>query len=139
MQAASSPRFKFRPVVAPATLVTTAAGLMFALTVAAAEPRSRNQCSASANPPASLENLRARDQELESVSGEQKKAIENEAKLKREIEAIGDDRRKFNQQIIDTAARVVSLEEQIAKTKERMTALDDSEQALRNSLEQRRD
>ena len=35
-------------------------------------------------------------------------AHENEAKLKREIESIGDDRRKFNQQLIDTAARVTT-------------------------------
>ena len=36
---------------------------------------------------------------------------DNEAKLKREIESIGDDRRKLNQQLIDTAARVRAVEE----------------------------
>jgi murein hydrolase activator len=96
------------------------------------------QALAEANRPAGVESLQQREQELEALRAEQKKALENEAKLKREIEAIGDDRRKFNQQIIDTAARVVSLEEKIAKTKERMTALDDSEQGLRASLEARR-
>ena len=34
-----------------------------------------------------------------------------EAKLKREIESIGDDRRKLNQQLIDTAARVRGVED----------------------------
>src|SRR5262249_22324993 len=63
---------------------------------------------------------------------------ENEARLKREIESIGDDRRKFNQQIIDTASRVVSVEERIAQTQERLEPLDDREQALRASLEERR-
>ena len=55
-----------------------------------------------------------RDQELEAIRAEQRKALENEAKLKREIESIGDDRRKLNQQLIDTAARVRSVEERIA-------------------------
>ena len=41
-----------------------------------------------------------------------KRALENEAKLKREIESIGDDRRKLNQQLIDTAARVRSVEDE---------------------------
>jgi murein hydrolase activator len=141
MQAVSSPSPKFRPVVAwIAAIAAMAAGMLaIGLSAAPAEPRGRNQAPAESNPPASLENLRQRDQELETLRTEQKKALENEAKLKREIEAIGDDRRKFNQQIIDTAARVVSLEERIAKTKERMTTLDDSERSLRASLEQRRD
>src|SRR5262245_3693563 len=80
---------------------------------AQAEPRPRNQSPAGSPPssPPSLDDLKQREQELEKLRTEQKKALENEAKLKREIEAIGDDRRKFNQQIIDTAARVVNLEE----------------------------
>ena len=76
--------------------------------------------------------------ELEALRAEQRKTAENEARLKREIESIGDDRRKFNQQIIDTASRVVSVEERIAKTQERLAPLDDSEQAMRASLDQRR-
>src|SRR5215471_14935852 len=72
------------------------------------------------------------------LRAEQRRTLENEARLKREIESIGDDRRKFNQQIIDTASRVVSVEERIAQTQERLEPLDDREQALRASLEQRR-
>ena len=82
---------------------------------------------------------RQRDKELEALRAEQRRALENEAKLKREIESIGDDRRKFNQQLIDTAARVVSIEERIAQTQERLKPLDESEEALRKSLEERRD
>ena len=89
-------------------------------------------------PPASLDALKQRDKELEALRAEQSRTLENEAKLKREIESIGDDRRKFNQQIIDTAARVVDVEERAAQTQERLDLLDDSEQALRTSLEQRR-
>jgi murein hydrolase activator len=88
--------------------------------------------------PPNRDTLKDRDKELEAIRAEQKKAIENEAKLKREIESIGDDRRKLNQQLIDTAARVVSVEERIVKTQERLKRLDDSEEALRKSLEQRR-
>src|SRR5882757_612935 len=105
--------------------------------IAAAQTAPRNETPAASDK--QRETIKQRDQELEAVRAEQRKALENEAKLKREIEAIGDDRRKFNQQIIDTAARVVSVEERIAKARERMATLDDSERALRASLEQRRD
>ena len=89
-------------------------------------------------PPASLEGIKQRDKELETLRAEQRKALENEARLKREIESIGDDRRKFTQQIIKSAARVVNVEERIAKAQERLAPLDDNEQALRRSLEHRR-
>src|SRR5215470_13524033 len=49
----------------------------------------------------------------------------------REIETLGDDRRKFNQQIIDTASRVTGVEDRISQTQERIAPLDDREQALR--------
>jgi septal ring factor EnvC (AmiA/AmiB activator) len=88
-------------------------------------------------PPVSLESLKARDKELEALRAEQRKTLEKEAKLKREIELIGDDRRKFNQQIIETASRVAAVEERIEKTQERLAPLDASEQALRISLQQR--
>src|SRR5258705_13057372 len=43
-----------------------------------------------------LDALRQRDQELEAIRIEQKKAAETQAKLKEEIDAIGEDRRKLN-------------------------------------------
>jgi septal ring factor EnvC (AmiA/AmiB activator) len=141
MQAVSPSRFAPPPITA--SVIVTASLMMVVATLgligvpAQAEPRARGQSPAGA--PAGLDDLKQREQELEKLRTEQKKALENEAKLKREIEAIGDDRRKFNQQIIDTAARVVNLEERIAKAKERMGSLDDSERALRASLDQRRD
>src|SRR5438445_8579159 len=39
----------------------------------------------------------AREQELESVRAEQRRAAENEAQLKSEIAAIGENRRKLNE------------------------------------------
>src|SRR5438309_5749410 len=88
--------------------------------------------------PPSLDTLNARERELEGLRAEQRRTLENEARLKREIESIGDDRRRFNQQLIDTASRVLAVEERIAQTQARLEPLDEREQALRTSLEQRR-
>jgi septal ring factor EnvC (AmiA/AmiB activator) len=91
-----------------------------------------------AKEPAGLDTLKQRDQELATIRADQKRAVENEAKLRREIDAIGDDRRKLNQQLIEAAARVRTVEDEIAKTEGRLQPLDDREQALRNSLDGRR-
>src|SRR5947209_10238936 len=117
-----------------------AAAIPLRLVAASAEtPRPRPAPPAEAERPArEPDSLKQHDRDLEAVRAEQRKALENEAKLKREIESIGDDRRKFNQQIIDTAARVVTVEERIAQTQERLLPLDDREESLRTSLEQRR-
>src|SRR6476469_6617835 len=126
MQAVSPSSFVLRSIVL-ATLGLLPLGLM-----AASAQTSRSR------PPASLDMLKERDEELERLRAEQRRILENEAKLKREIESIGDDRRKFNQQIIETAARVVDVEERAARTQERLDVLDDKEQALRTSLQERR-
>src|SRR5262245_64756018 len=41
--------------------------------------------------PSTLDTIKQRDQELSAIRAEQKRAVENEAKLRREIESIGDD------------------------------------------------
>ena len=139
MQAVSPSSYVLRPIIL-ATLGLLPLGLMAASTQAA--PRARTPAPADANrsvsPPASLDTLKERDEQLEKLRAEQRRILENEAKLKREIEAIGDDRRKFNQQIIETAARVTEVEERAAQTQERLDVLDEKEQALRTSLQQRR-
>src|SRR5262245_42527301 len=81
-----------------------------------------------------LDAVRQRDQELEEVRSQQKKAAETEAKLKLEIDAIGEDRRKLNQALIDTAARLRAAEVRIADTEARLKPLDATEQAIRQSL-----
>jgi septal ring factor EnvC (AmiA/AmiB activator) len=91
-----------------------------------------------AKPPDNAETLKQRSQDLEAIRSEQTKAMEAEIRLKREIDAIGDDRRKLNQQLIDTAARIRGLEDQIAAAEERLKPLDAREQALRKSLDERR-
>jgi septal ring factor EnvC (AmiA/AmiB activator) len=81
------------------------------------------------------ELLRQRDRELQSLRTEQRRTIENESKLRREIEALGEDRRKFNEQLIETANRVREIETRIGKTQDRLAPLDASEKALRKSLD----
>lgn len=85
--------------------------------------------------PVDIEGLRQHDKELDDLRGEQKKAVETELKLRREIDAIGDDRRKLNQQLIDTATRVRDIETRISQTQERLAPLDASEKSLRKSLD----
>jgi septal ring factor EnvC (AmiA/AmiB activator) len=84
-----------------------------------------------------LESLRERDRELEAVRQAQKQAAETRARLQAEIEAIGADRRKLNQALIDTAARLQKVEAQIADTEARLKPLDQNEQAIRRSLNER--
>src|SRR5262245_6710003 len=134
MQALSTSVVFLRPPLVAAVAGVAVLGLISA---SAQTLRGRGQAPApvEANRPADPEALKQRAQELEALRTEQRKTLEREAALKREIESIGDDRRKFNQQIIEIAARVVSLEERIAKAHERLAPLDGQERALRESLE----
>src|SRR5688572_7598490 len=59
------------------------------------------------------ELLRQRDQELETIRAEQKRALENEKKLRAESETLSEDRRKFNQALIDGAAKVKDIEKRL--------------------------
>jgi septal ring factor EnvC (AmiA/AmiB activator) len=88
--------------------------------------------------PVDMDSLKQRDQELESVQAERKKAAETETKLRGEIDAIGEDRRKLNQHLIDTASRVQAVEGRITATEARLKPLDENESAIRKSLEGRR-
>jgi murein hydrolase activator len=137
-----SPAVSFRPriVVISASLAifgVVPLGLIAAL-AQAPNALTGEPSRAFAPPPPSLDTVKQRDKELEALRAEQRKAAENEVLLKREIEAIGDDRRKFNQQLIDTASRVSGVEDRITLTQERIRPLDDREQALRGSLAERR-
>lgn len=81
--------------------------------------------------------LRQRDQELEAARAEQKRAIENEKKLRAESEALGEDRRKFNQALIDGATKVKDIEKRLTENETRIKPLQDQERALRASLDER--
>lgn len=84
-----------------------------------------------------LETLKQHDQDLEKLRAEQRKAVEAEAALKREIENIGTDRRKLNQDLVDTAARLRKVENQIVDTEARLKPLDAKDTAIRKSLDGR--
>ena len=85
-----------------------------------------------------LDVIKQRDQDLQATRELQRKAIENEAALKREIEQIGADRRKLNQDLIDTAVRLRGNEVKIGGTEARLKPLDDNEATIRKSLDGRR-
>jgi septal ring factor EnvC (AmiA/AmiB activator) len=118
------------------------AGLTFALPVALA-----TTVLAQEQPPTllaqigkseKLEALKQRDQELKAARDAQRKSADSEAALKREIEEIGADRRKLNQALINTAARLRGVEAKIAATEARLKPLDANEHNIRKSLDGRR-
>jgi septal ring factor EnvC (AmiA/AmiB activator) len=82
--------------------------------------------------------LKARGQELAAIRAEQKRAAETEARLRAEIEALGNDRRKLNTDLIATAARLRDTEARLSATEGRLAPLEDQEQFLRESLKERR-
>src|SRR5262245_53542704 len=94
--------------------------------------------AAAPKPPSEADALKQREQELQALRADQRRTLETEARLKREIESIGDDRRKFNQQLLDAAARVRTVEDAIAKTEGRLQPLDARNEGLRKSLDGRR-
>jgi septal ring factor EnvC (AmiA/AmiB activator) len=67
-----------------------------------------------------LKTLKQRDEELKAARDEQRKSAETEAALRHEIEQIGADRAKLNQDLIDTAARLRGVESKVASTQERL-------------------
>ncbi len=82
--------------------------------------------------------IKLREQELEATRAQQKTAAEAQAKLKADIAAIGQDRSKLNQQLIDIAAQVRSVETRIGDAEARLRPLDSREQEIRGSLDSRR-
>ena len=85
-----------------------------------------------------IDALKQRDQDLKAARDAQSKSIETEAALKREIEQIGADRRKLNQDLIDTAGAHPRRRSQVAATETRLKPLDDNELGIRKSLDGRR-
>jgi murein hydrolase activator len=119
----------------PLSIVLLSAGFagMSLLPVAAQVAVSTPQTSA-----ASPEAIKQREQELEAARAQQKSAAEAQAKLKADIAAIGQDRSKLNQQLIDIAAQVRGVETRIGDAEARLRPLDGREQQIRSSLDSRR-
>jgi septal ring factor EnvC (AmiA/AmiB activator) len=86
----------------------------------------------------SADTMRQRADELEAIRVQQKNAADLQAKLRTDIAAIGQDRGKLNQQLIDVAARVRSVETRIDDAEVRLRPLDAREQQIRGTLESRR-
>ncbi len=82
--------------------------------------------------------IQQREQELEAARAQQKNAAELQQKLKADIAAIGQDRSKLNQQLIDIAAQVRGVETKIGDAEARLRPLDSHEQQIRGSLDSRR-
>jgi septal ring factor EnvC (AmiA/AmiB activator) len=82
--------------------------------------------------------IKQREQELEAARAQQKSAAEQQQKLKADIAAIGQDRSKLNQQLIDIAAQVRAVETRIGDAEARLSPLDSREQQIRDSLGSRR-
>lgn len=91
-----------------------------------------------APPPADAETLKQRDQELDAVRAQERASAESQAKLRHEIETIGDDWRALHQKLADTALRVRDVEASIEATRARLKPLDEQEAAIRKSLNERR-
>jgi septal ring factor EnvC (AmiA/AmiB activator) len=86
----------------------------------------------------SADVLKQHDQDLNAARARQRDSVQNQLKLRSEIEALSADRRKFNQQLIDTAARVRDVEASIDATQARLVPLDQREQLITKSLDERR-
>jgi septal ring factor EnvC (AmiA/AmiB activator) len=80
----------------------------------------------------------ARQEELEKVQADQKRNAEVAAKLKAELDAIGEDRRKLNQLLIATAANMRAVEDRITGSERRLATLAANEDTVRRSLASRR-
>lgn len=89
-------------------------------------------------PAISPDAIKQREQELETARASKKSAEEAQAKLKAEITSLGQDRTQLNQQLIDTAANVSTVETKIDEAEARLKALNGREQATRASLDSRR-
>jgi septal ring factor EnvC (AmiA/AmiB activator) len=104
------------------------------LAPAAAQQAAATQQATAASP----DIIKQREQELEAAREEQRKAAELQQKLKADIAAIGQDRSKLNQQLIDIAALVRGVEGRIGETEGRLRPLDIREQQIKASLDSRR-
>ena len=87
---------------------------------------------------ASPDAIKQREQELEATRAQQKNAAELQQRLRADLEAIGQDRSKLNQRLIEIATQVRAVETRIGDTETRLRPLDSREQQIRASLDSRR-
>ncbi len=92
-----------------------------------------------ASPANKIDALKQHDKELDAALARQRDSVQSQAKLRIEIQALGQDRGKFNQDLISTATRVRDVEASIDATRARLEPLDEQEKLFRKSLAERRD
>jgi len=115
-------------------MLLSASFAVVSLTPAVAQLAAPTQQATAASP----DIIKQREQELEAAREQQRKAAELQQKLKADIAAIGQDRSKLNQQLIDIAALVRGVETRIGETEARLRPLDVREQQIKASLDSRR-
>ena len=119
----------------PLSIALLSAGLAgMGLSPAAAQVAASAPQSSAASPDA----IKQREQELQATRAQQQGAAEAQAKLRAEIAAIGQDRSKLNQQLIEIAAQVRGVETRIDDAEARLRPLDTREKQIRGSLDSRR-
>jgi septal ring factor EnvC (AmiA/AmiB activator) len=117
----------------PLILLSSLVGMSAIPASAQVAPQPTQQAAAPAT-----DIIRQREQELEAARAEQKAAAELQAKLKADIAALGQDRGKLNQQLIDIAARVRGVETRIDDAEARLGPLNAREREIGFSLQARR-
>ena len=80
----------------------------------------------------------ARQEELDKIQADQKRNADAAAKLKAEIDSIGEDRRKLNALLIGSASTIRAVEDRIVAAEGRLAALGNNEVAIQRSLAGRR-
>jgi murein hydrolase activator len=123
-------------VLGSALAVVLPIGAQIALSSSAAAQAAAKPATNQAADPADA--VKRRDQELDAALARQRDSTEAQAKLRSEIEVLAQDRRKFNVQLIDTAARVREVEANISAAQNRLDRLNEQEGGLQKTLEQRR-
>jgi murein hydrolase activator len=122
------------PAVLLALLVLSASLAATSLSPAAAQSAAPAQQATAVSP----DVIKQREEELEATREQQRKAAELQQKLKADIAAIGQDRSKLNQQLIDIATQVRTVETRIGETEASLRPLDAREQQVRATLDSRR-
>jgi len=87
-------------------------------------------------PPAAIKEIERTDRqhELDALLGDLQRSREQEAKLKSEIDQIKTDRKKFSQDLLDTAGRIRAAETKLGDAEKRLAPLDQREAELKKSL-----
>jgi murein hydrolase activator len=125
------------PLGAPVASRLTAATALLCACVIVGPLRSQEQVRP-ATPDQTSNQKTEREQELEKLRLEQRKAADNETRLRTEVESLGQDRRQLGRALIETATRLRDTESRISAAEGRVQALDGNESAIRKTLESRR-